>query len=112
MLCSLSATNSVACLPACAPVAARDAFVRVCAQESLNQSGEAGLFRFFPRFHLQGIVYLRQQLAPFPVGQKAILAQRLKVLRQDMTDIAPDHLFLRQRLLPVLLCPVVVIMRA
>ena len=31
------------------------------------------------------------------------------MLRRDMTDIAPDHLFLRQRLPPVLLRPVVVI---
>ena len=31
------------------------------------------------------------------------------MLRRDMTDIAPEHLLLRQRLLPVLLRPVVVI---
>ncbi len=45
----------------------------------------------------------------FPVRQKAAVAHHLKVLRRDMTDIAPDHLFLRQHLLPVLLRPVVVI---
>lgn len=50
------------------PVTAQDAFVRVRAQERLHQRGEAGLFRFFPRLHLQSFVHLRQQLSPFPVG--------------------------------------------
>jgi len=91
------------------PVAAQDAFIRVCAQERLHQRGEARLLRFFPLFHLQGFIDFRQQLASFPVGQKAVVAHHLKVFRRDMTDIAPEHLFLRQRLLPVLLSAVIVI---
>lgn len=49
-------------------VAAQDAFVRVRAQERLHKCSEARLLRFFPLFHLQGFIHLRQQLAPFPVG--------------------------------------------
>src|SRR5690606_434173 len=39
----------------------------------------------------------------------AVIAHHLKMLRRDMTDVAPDHLFLGQRLLAVLLRPVVII---
>lgn len=91
------------------PVPAQNAFVRICAQEPLHQRGEAGLLRFFPRLHLQGFIHFWQQFAPFPVGQKTVVAHHLKMLRRDMTDIASDHLFLRQRLLPVQLRTVVVI---
>lgn len=90
-------------------VPAQNAFVRIRAQKFPHQRGEAGLLRFFPRLHLQGFIDLRQQFAPFSVGQKSVVAHHLKMFRRDMTDIAPDHLFLRQRLLPVLLRPVVVI---
>ena len=91
------------------PVTAQDAFVRVCAQKCLHQRGEARLFWFFPHLHLQGFIDFWQQLAAFPVGQKTVVTHHLKMLRRDMTDIAPEHLFLRQRLLPVLLRKVVVI---
>lgn len=91
------------------PVPAQNAFVRIRAQEPFHQPGEAGLLRFFPRLHLQGFTDFRQQFAPFPVGQKSVVAHHLKMFRRDMTDISPDHLFLRQRLLPVLLRAVVVI---
>lgn len=84
------------------PVAAQDASVRIRAQERLHQRGEARLFRFFPRLHLQGIVYLRQQLAAFPAGQKSVVAHHLKMLRRYVADIASDHLFLGQGLLPLL----------
>ena len=90
-------------------VAAQNAFVRIRTQKFLHQHGEAGLLRFFPLFYLQGFIHLRQQFAPFPVGQKAVVAHHFKVLRRDMTDISPDHIFLRQRLLPVLLRTVVII---
>lgn len=91
------------------PVAAKNTFVRIRAQKFLHQRGEAGLLRFFPRLHLQSLIHLRQQGPPFTVGQKAVVAHHFKMLSRDMADIAPDHLFLRQRLLPVLLRAVVVI---
>ncbi len=58
-------------------------------------------------FYTQGFLFIFVSL--LPVGQKTVVVHHFKMLRRDMTDIAPDHLFLRQRLLPVLLRPVVVI---
>ncbi len=84
-------------------------FVRACAQECFYQRREARLLRFFPRIHLQSLIHLWQQLAAFLVGQKSVVTHHLKMLHRDMADIAPEHLFLRQRLLPVLLRTVVVI---
>lgn len=88
------------CAAEAQPVAAQNAFVRICTQKFLHQRGEARLLRLFPHFHLQGFIDFWQQIAPFPVGQKTVVTHYLKMLRRDMTDIAPDHLFLGQRLLP------------
>ncbi len=97
------------CAAEAQPVAAQNAFVGIRAQKFLHQRGEARLLRLFPRFHLQGFVHFRQQLAPFPVRQKAVVAHHFKMLFRHVADVAPDHLFLSQRLFPVLLRPVVVI---
>lgn len=97
------------CAAEAQPVTAQNAFVGICAQKFLHQRGEARLLWFFPRFHLQGVIHLRQQLAPFPVGQKAVVAHHFKMLRQHVADVAPEHLFLGQRLFPVLLRAVIVI---
>lgn len=58
------------CATEAQPVAAQEAFVRIRAQKFLHQRGEARLLRLFPHFHLQGLIHLRQQLAPFTAGQK------------------------------------------
>ncbi|MNT62979.1 hypothetical protein D3C72_2007500 [compost metagenome] len=50
------------------PTFAEDALVRICAQEAFHQHREPGPFRFFPYRHLQRVVDLRQQRAPFAIG--------------------------------------------
>lgn len=97
------------CTAEALPVAAQDASVRIRVQKCLHQRCEAWLFRFFPRLHLQGIVYLRQQLAAFPAGQKTVVADHLKMIRRYVADIASDHLFLGRGQQAVLLRTVVVI---
>lgn len=110
MLCSLSATNSVACLPACAPVKrAQNAFVRIRTQERFHQRSEAGLLRFFLFFHIKGFIHFWQQRAPFTVRQEAVVANHFKMPRRNVADIASDHLFLSE-LLPLVLLRAVVVM--
>ncbi len=77
---------------------AQDALVRVGTQEGLYQYRKPRLLRLFPRRHLQRFVDLRQQRSPFVVGQKAGVTHHLKMPRGNVADIAPDHLFLAQRL--------------
>ncbi len=59
---------------------------------------QPSLLRLFPQHHLQRFVDLRQHRSPFAVGQKAEVAHHLKMPRGNVADIAPDHLFLAQRL--------------
>lgn len=81
------------------PVAAQDPLIRIRAHEALHQHGESRLLRLFPRLHLQGFIHQRQQRSPFAVGgQKAGVAHHLNMQRWNVADIAPDHLFLAQRL--------------
>lgn len=74
-------------------VAAQDTFVRIRTQEALHQHREPRLIRFFPRLHLQGFIHQKQQRLPFAVGQKPGVAPG-----RNVADIAPDYLFLAQRL--------------
>lgn len=80
------------------PAFAEDALVRIRTQEALHQYREPGAFWFFPDRHFQRFVNLRQQRAPLAVGQKTGVAHHLKMPRRNVADIAPDHLFLTQRL--------------
>lgn len=91
------------------PVAAQNTFVQVRAQEGLHQRGGAGLLRFFPRLCLLSLLHSRQQLTPFTAGQKAAVAHHFKILHRDMADMAPDHHLPGQRLPPVLLRTVAVV---
>jgi len=92
------------------PIAAQDALVRVGAQEAFHQYREPGPFGLIPHRHRQRFVDLRQQLAPFAVGQKAVVPHHLKMPRRNMADIALQHLFLADFLAFVPLRPVVVIL--
>ena len=80
------------------PAFAEDALVRIRTQEAFHQHCEPGAFRFFPYRHFQRFVNLRQQRAPPAVSQKAGVAHHFKMPRRNVADIAPDHLFLTQRL--------------
>lgn len=92
------------------PAFAEDALVRICAQEALHQHREPGPFRFFPYRHLQRVVDLRQQRAPFAIGQKTVIAHHLKKPGRDMADVTLQHLLLADLLAFVLLRSVIVIL--
>ncbi len=92
------------------PIAAQDALVRVGAQEAFHQHREPGPFGLIPHRHRQRVVDLRQQLAPFAVGQKAVVPHHLKMPRRNMADIALQHLFLADFLAFILLRTVIVIL--
>jgi len=92
------------------PAFAEDALVRICAQEALHQHREPGPFRFFPYHHLQRVVDLRQQRAPFAIGQKTVIAHHLKMPGRDMADVTLQHLLLADLLAFVLLRSVNVIL--
>ncbi len=92
------------------PAFAEDALVRIGAQEALHQHREPGPFRFFPYRHLQRVVDLRQQRAPFTIGQKTVIAHHLKMPGRDMADVTLQHLLLADFLPFVLLRSVIVIL--
>lgn len=77
---------------------------------AFHQHREPGPFGLIPHRHRQRFVDLRQQLAPFAVGQKAVVTHHLKMPCRNMADIAPQHLFLADFLAFVLLRAVVVIL--
>jgi hypothetical protein len=89
---------------------AQDALARIGAQEALHQHCETGTFWFFPYRHLQRAVDLRQQRAPFAVGQEAVVPHHFKVSCRDMADITTQHLLLADFLAFVLLRAVIVIL--
>ena len=80
------------------PAFAENALVWIRAQEAFHQHRKPGQLRFFPYRHVQRFVNLRQQRTPLAVGQKAGVAHHFKMPRRNVADIAPDHLFLTQRL--------------
>lgn len=45
-----------------------------------------------------GLHHQWEQRSPFAVGQKPGVTHHLKMARRNVADIAPDHLFLAQRL--------------
>ncbi len=92
------------------PTFARNALVRVGAEEALHQHREPGALRFFPYRHFQRIVNLRQQRAALAVGQKTVVPHHFKMPRRDMADVTLQHLLLAQLLAFVLLRAVVVIL--
>jgi hypothetical protein len=92
------------------PTFAQDALVRVGTEEALHQYCEPGPLRFLPYRHFQRIVDLRQQRAPFAVGQKTVVTHHLKMPRRDMADVTLQHLPLADLLAFVLLCTVIVIL--
>ncbi len=89
---------------------AQDALVRVGAQEAFHQHREPWPFGLIPYRHRQLVVDLRQQLAPFAVGQKAVVPHHFKMPRRNMADIALQHLFLADFLAFILLRAVIVIL--
>jgi len=92
------------------PNAAQDALVRICAQEAFHQHCEPGAFGLIPHRHRQRFVDLRQQLAPFAVGQKAVVPHHFKMPSRNMADIALQHLFLADFFAFILLRTVIVIL--
>lgn len=92
------------------PAFAQDALVRVGTEEALHQYCEPGPLRFLPYRHFQRIVDLRQQRAPFTVGQKTIVPHHFKMPRRNMADVPLQHLLLADFLAFVLLRAVVVIL--
>ena len=92
------------------PNAAQDALVRICAQEAFHQHCEPGAFGLIPHRHRQHFVDLRQQLAPFAVGQKAVVPHHFKMPSRNMADIALQHLFLADFFAFILLRTVIVIL--
>lgn len=89
---------------------AQDALVRIGTQEALRQHREPGPFRFLSYRHLQRVVNLRQQRAPFAVGQKTVIPHHFKMPRRDMADVTLQHLLLADFLAFVLLRAVIVIL--
>ena len=89
---------------------AQDALIRIGAQEAFHQHREPGTFRFFPYRHRQRVVNLRQQRAPFTVGQKTVVPHHLKMPGRDMADVALQHHLLADFLAFVLLRAVIVIL--
>lgn len=63
-----------------------------------------------PYRHFQRIVDLRQQRAPFAVGQKTVVTHHFKMPRRDMADLTLQHLLLADLLAFVLQRAVVVIL--
>ena len=92
------------------PAFAEDTLLRIGAQEAPHQHRKLGPFWFFPYRHRQRVVDLRQQRAPFAVGQKTVVLHHFKIPRRNMADVMLQHLLLADSLAIVLLRAVVVIL--